>query len=92
MPAESLRKIEVSEQDNISRWAISYLMTAKDKSLPAMLEAALDRKYSASPNEGFFTGGGMHTFNNFRRRTMAASRHSRRAAGIHQPAVRAPDA
>ena len=67
MSVESLRKIEVSEQDNISRWAVSYLMTAKDKSLPLMLEAALDRKYSASPNEGFFTGGGMHTFNNFRR-------------------------
>lgn len=32
-----------------------------------MLEAALDRKYSASPYEGFFTGGGMHTFNNFRK-------------------------
>src|SRR5690606_5268108 len=25
------------------------------------------RPYSASPHEGFFTGGGMHTFNNFRR-------------------------
>ena len=67
MPAESLRKIEVSDQDNISRWAIAYLMSAKDKSLPVMLEAALDRKYSASPYEGFFTGGGMHTFNNFRK-------------------------
>ena len=32
-----------------------------------MLEAALDRKYCASPYEGFFTGGGMHTFNNFRK-------------------------
>lgn len=31
-----------------------------------MLEAALDRTYSASPNEGFFTGGGMHYFHNFR--------------------------
>lgn len=67
MPVESLRKIEVSDQDNISRWAIAYLMSAKDRSLPVMLEAALDRKYSASPYEGFFTGGGMHTFNNFRK-------------------------
>ncbi len=67
MPMESLRKIEVSDQDNISRWAIAYLMSAKDRSLPVMLEAALDRKYSASPYEGFFTGGGMHTFNNFRK-------------------------
>ncbi|WP_222860856.1 hypothetical protein, partial [Yersinia ruckeri] len=67
MPAESLRKLASVSQDNLSRWAISYLMSAKDKSLPVMLEAALDRTYSASPNEGFFTGGGMHTFNNFRR-------------------------
>jgi membrane peptidoglycan carboxypeptidase len=31
-----------------------------------MLQAALERRYSASPGEGFFTGGGVHTFNNFR--------------------------
>ena len=29
MPVESLRKIEVSDQDNISRWAIAYLMSAR---------------------------------------------------------------
>jgi membrane peptidoglycan carboxypeptidase len=33
----------------------------------AMLDAALERKYSASPGEAFFTGGGMHVFNNFRK-------------------------
>ena len=32
-----------------------------------MLGAALDRKYSASPGEAFFTGGGLHTFVNFRK-------------------------
>jgi membrane peptidoglycan carboxypeptidase len=30
-----------------------------------MLEAALDRTYSANPAEGFFTGGGLHHFENF---------------------------
>ncbi|MGL5287469.1 Membrane carboxypeptidase (penicillin-binding protein) [Aeromonas sp. RU39B] len=65
MPVDMLRKQEV--QDNLSRWAISWLMANEDRNLPAMLEAALDRKYSASPFEGFFTGGGMHTFNNFRK-------------------------
>jgi membrane peptidoglycan carboxypeptidase len=30
-----------------------------------MLEAAMDRKYSASPYETFFTGGGTHNFVNF---------------------------
>ncbi len=32
-----------------------------------MLEASLERKYSASPAEAFFTGGGLHTFGNFDR-------------------------
>ena len=32
-----------------------------------MLEASLERRYSASPAETFFTGGGMHTFGNFDR-------------------------
>ena len=32
-----------------------------------MLEASLERKYSASPAETFFTGGGLHTFGNFDR-------------------------
>jgi hypothetical protein len=45
---------------------VEYLAAAKDRSLPAMLQAALERRYSASPGEGFFTGGGVHTFNNFR--------------------------
>ncbi|QFI55962.1 transglycosylase domain-containing protein [Aeromonas simiae] len=67
MPAESLRKMEQEAQDNLSRWAIGWLRTSKDRGLSPMLEAALDRKYSASPYEGFFTGGGMHTFNNFRK-------------------------
>jgi membrane peptidoglycan carboxypeptidase len=30
-----------------------------------MLEAALERPYSASPAEGFFTAGGLHYFRNF---------------------------
>ncbi|MFO8212526.1 hypothetical protein R2K36_34260, partial [Pseudomonas aeruginosa] len=28
---------------------------------------AMQRKYSASPYESFFTGGGVHTFSNFRK-------------------------
>ena len=30
-----------------------------------MLNAAMERKYSGSPREKFFTGGGVHTFVNF---------------------------
>ncbi|PJG58784.1 transglycosylase domain-containing protein [Aeromonas cavernicola] len=67
MPIEKLRQMAAAAQDNLTSWAIAYLMRSGDKSLPLMLEAALDRQYSASPGEAFFTGGGMHTFNNFRR-------------------------
>lgn len=59
------RAVKVASQDAISRWAIDYLHAAKDRSLMAMLEAALARKYSASPGEEFYTGGGLHTFANF---------------------------
>ncbi|MBD8095263.1 penicillin-binding protein [Pseudomonas fluorescens] len=61
-----LKKTEIAEQDRISRWAVDYLIQNPEKSLANMLDAALDRTYSANPNEGFFTGGGMHHFHNFR--------------------------
>ncbi|NVZ49517.1 penicillin-binding protein [Pseudomonas sp. B6002] len=64
-PAE-LRKVPVDEQDRLSRWALDYLIQTPDKSLAKMLDAALDRTYSASPGESFFTGGGLHHFHNFR--------------------------
>ncbi|UTH74301.1 transglycosylase domain-containing protein [Chromobacterium sp. IIBBL 290-4] len=64
--AEDLKKIKTSEHESIlRRWAIDYLKQTQDRSLPAMLEASLERKYSASPGESFFTGGGRHTFENF---------------------------
>ncbi|MDZ5433668.1 transglycosylase domain-containing protein [Pseudomonas fluorescens] len=67
MTVPELKKVEVPEQDRLSRWVVDYLIQNKDRSLPPLLDAALDRKYSASPGEAFFTGGGLHTFNNFRK-------------------------
>ncbi|MHC8373539.1 transglycosylase domain-containing protein [Pseudomonas sp. MDT1-85] len=67
MSVPELKKVEVPDQDRLSRWAVDYLMQNKDRNLPNMLNAALDRKYSASPGEAFFTGGGLHTFVNFRK-------------------------
>ncbi|MGF0240821.1 transglycosylase domain-containing protein [Rhodococcus sp. IEGM1300] len=66
MSIPELKKVEVPDQDRLSRWAIDYLIQNKDRNLQAMLGAALDRKYSASPGEAFFTGGGLHVFHNFR--------------------------
>lgn len=67
MSVPELKKVEVPEQDHLTRWVIDYLIQNKDHSLPPMLSAALDRKYSASPGEAFFTGGGLHVFHNFRK-------------------------
>lgn len=63
-PAQ-LRALEVDRQDVLTRWAADYLASAQDKGLSTMLDAALERHYSASPGEGFMTGGGLHHFNNF---------------------------
>ena len=63
---ETLHKEVSDPNDVLSRWAIEYLLQSTDKSLAAMLEAALERQYSANPNEQFFTGGGAHYFQNFK--------------------------
>ena len=65
-PAD-LRKVEVESRDRLGRWAVDHLIGTRDRSLAAMLEAALERRYSASPAEAFYTGGGVHTFENFKR-------------------------
>jgi len=66
-PAAELRKVPVEPLDFISRWSIDYLIANPNADLSAMLAAAMQRKYSASPYESFFTGGGVHTFSNFRK-------------------------
>ncbi|EKT4469439.1 hypothetical protein PshuTeo2_07940 [Pseudomonas hunanensis] len=67
-PAADLKKVEVAELDRITQWSLEWLaQNSKNQSLDAMLDAALERKYSANTGEAFFTGGGMHVFNNFRK-------------------------
>jgi membrane peptidoglycan carboxypeptidase len=65
MPASALRSVTVHPRDHLTRWAIGYLTATEDRSLPAMLDAAMNRTYPASPDESFFTGGGVHRFENF---------------------------
>lgn len=65
LAAPALNSTPVHRRDRLSQWAIEYLAAAKDRSLPAMLDAAMNRTYSASPHESFFTGGGVHRFENF---------------------------
>lgn len=67
MAADELHRVPVAQRDRLTRWALDHLAGARDRSLPAMLDAAMRRRYSASPNEVFYTGGGAHVFENFRR-------------------------
>lgn len=69
-----LKKVEIAEQDRLSRWAVDYLIQNSDRSLPKMLEAALDRKYSASPGESFSPAAGCTPFITSARKTTAACR------------------
>jgi membrane peptidoglycan carboxypeptidase len=71
-PAE-LSTLAVSPRDPLGAWARQYLLRAKDRALVPMLEAAMERQYSASPAEAFFTGGGMHQFENFERSRSSGS-------------------
>lgn len=65
--APSLQKLRADNENVLAVWAASYLTANPQASLAQMLDAALERRYSASPDERFFTGGGVQRFGNFRR-------------------------
>ena len=52
-------------RDPLSAWAVEYLRANPNSDLPTMLDAALQRRYSASPWERFPTGGGVQSFANY---------------------------
>ena len=62
---EQLAALSISPRDPLGLWARDHFARSTDKGLVAMLDAAMQRNYSASPAEGFFTGGGLHHFENF---------------------------
>ncbi len=65
LPPDELAALKVGGRDAIGHWARDHLAHADDKSLAHMLDEAMERVYSANPAEGFFTGGGLHHFDNF---------------------------
>ena len=86
LDAARLAEIKTGPSDAIARWARAYLLLAFDRSLQAMLDAAMQRTYSASPAEAFYTGGGVHRFGNFEsrddRRTMTVSEALTRSVNL----------
>ncbi|MGN5479268.1 hypothetical protein ACTMU2_26970 [Cupriavidus basilensis] len=72
MSKEELARVKLARQDALSHWTIDYLSTGAHTAGPRwrlMLDAAMERKYSGSPGEGFY----------YRRR--AAELHQLRALG-----------
>lgn len=64
--SEIRRAIE-DDLDPIAEFVATAIARDRSLSLDALLQMALDRRYSASPYETFFTGGGIHTFENFKK-------------------------
>ena len=66
-PAE-LAVYAARKDDPLSQWVAETMLKQPGIGLEALLQASLERRYSASPYEAFFTGGGRHVFNNFDKR------------------------
>jgi membrane peptidoglycan carboxypeptidase len=67
-PREELRRIQAHPADRIRGFVLERLRAEPTLPLSELLEAALERRYSASPAEAFATGGGLHRFRNYDRR------------------------
>ncbi|MGB4062772.1 MAG: transglycosylase domain-containing protein, partial [Azonexus sp.] len=65
-PPEELAKLKQHPADRLTNWAIDILRTKPETTLEELLEAAMERRYSADPGATFFTGGGIHRFGNFK--------------------------
>ncbi len=64
LDASALKKIAQPQRNVLSQWVAQMVLSQPTIRLDALLEAAMRRRYSASP-ETFFTGGGLHNFANF---------------------------
>jgi membrane peptidoglycan carboxypeptidase len=67
LDGEALKKQAALARDPLTQWAVETVRQEKNIALQPFLEAAMERRYSASPYEPFFTGGGLHHFENFER-------------------------
>jgi hypothetical protein len=64
LPVKDLLRTANAAEDPLTGWAAGYLARSRDRGLQPMLDAAMQRTYSAAP-ETFFTGGGNQSFGNF---------------------------
>ena len=64
---EELRTSAAEAADTLTTWVVSHLAGTSDKSLQSLVDAGMRRRYSANPDQSFFTGRGLHRFANFNR-------------------------
>ena len=64
LDAKALAQKAQPQRDVLAQWVAGTLVANPGISLQALLDGAMARPYSASP-ETFFTGGGLHNFANF---------------------------
>jgi hypothetical protein len=62
---DELAALKIASQDAIGRWVRDRLLHDEQRILRHLLDQAMERVYSANPAEGFYTGGGLHHFDNF---------------------------
>jgi len=65
-PAE-IEEFNRQQPDTLTSWVCNQMLATPRIPIKTLLEAAMERPYSANPEERFFTGGGLHVFGNFRK-------------------------
>jgi membrane peptidoglycan carboxypeptidase len=65
LSTEDLQDLSEDAPDPLTLWATTWLIAHPNATLPDMLQASTERKYSGNPHEVFFTGSGDHVFANF---------------------------
>jgi len=65
LDARQLQERGDAARDPLTQWAAETLHADTTMALQPFLDKAMERKYSGSPYETFFTGGGLHHFENF---------------------------
>ena len=61
----ALNDYGLAARDPLTRWAFETLRDNRSMPAESLLTRAVERTYSASPGELFYTGGGLHAFANF---------------------------
>ena len=80
-PAE-IDAVMQQKTDPLTSWVCSQLLQNPALALRPLLDAAMLRQYSANPGERFFTGGGLHTFGNFRKEDNQPICHGNRITAV----------